>query len=159
MSVVTEEGNESFQNNSFKTELNLLTQNSNKMKYEQDLDFNSCEDIKEIKNQNINNTNNTNDIFIIDEIEKNDTFFLINELDKAIQINFDNNENNNKENNNTNECEEILSILRQPLSNKNIRRGCPMFKKLKEPRKISLVGRRLTDLPSDSTKGSSNNSD
>ena len=50
------------------------------------------------------------------------------------------------------ECKEILSILRKPLSNKNIRNlrmyDTP-FKPLLKPKKVSLVGKVLFGIPAD----------
>ena len=65
------------------------------------------------------------------------------------------------------ECKEILSILRKPLSNKNIRNlkmyDTP-FKPLLKPKKVSLVGKVLFGIPADdintecSSKDNGNNS-
>ena len=65
------------------------------------------------------------------------------------------------------ECKEILSILRKPLSNKNIRNlrmyDTP-FKPLLKPKKVSLVGKVLFGIPADdintqcSSKDNDNNS-
>ena len=58
------------------------------------------------------------------------------------------------------ECKEILQILRKPYSEKNIRKNI-IFKSLSKPRKISLFGRVLSDIPIDNentnTKKSNSN--
>ena len=83
---------------------------------------------------------------------------LITELNKAIQINININERNNDEK----DCKEILSILqRQKIKNKQIInknktiKTC-VFKPLKRPKKISLIGRVLSDTPLSDTQSSSN---
>jgi len=59
-----------------------------------------------------------------------------------------------------NECQEIICILKKPLSNKDIRNGKfydSPFKPLLKPKKVSLVGKVFYGIPSDdiSTKSSS----
>ncbi len=74
---------------------------------------------------------------------------------------FHENENGNNYNNTNdhyNACKEILSILKKPLSNKNIRnRKYNIFKPLKKPRKISLVGRVLSDFSNEENNNSNEN--
>ena len=88
---------------------------------------------------------------------------LISELNEAVQINI------NIPENELDECQELLNILKKPqpkmlksheCKSKNI---CKMtkikstpFKSLKHPKKISLVGRVLSDIPSCDTQCSSN---
>ena len=83
-----------------------------------------------------------NDIKKIDFIEdKNEEYCelksIINELNKIIEIKIEK-ENENK---NYKECQEILNILRKPLSNKNFRFNISPFKPLLKPIKISMVGK------------------
>lgn len=67
-------------------------------------------------------------------------------LDEAIQINIEPNENLYKD-----ECEEIISILKKPIPKKihhKKHHEKNLFKCFKTPKKISLVGRVLSDIPS-----------
>jgi len=113
-----------------------------------------------------------------EELELDDINDVINEINKAVTIDIntvnqkdcDNNKNKNqtyiKQNNNItnddhfNVCQEILSILKKPLSNKNIRNRniySTPFKPLLKPKKISMVGKVFFDIPSDNnTKECSN---
>ena len=59
---------------------------------------------------------------------------IINDLNKNIEINM-----KDIENKNYNECQEILNILRKPLSGKNVRDYISPFKPLLKPKKISMV--------------------
>lgn len=85
--------------------------------------------------------------------ENKDLEKVINELNEAIQIDLD-----QKRNIHNDECDEIISILKKPIkkirSYKN-RGERNLFKCLKAPKKISLVGRVLTDTPSIETQNSS----
>ena len=69
---------------------------------------------------------------------------ILSDLDKNININI-----KEKENKNFKECQEILNILKKPLSDKNIRFYNSPFKPLLKPRKISMVGRVFYDIPND----------
>ena len=85
---------------------------------------------------------------------------IISELNEAVQINI------NIQENEIDECQEILNILKKPNQKKKMLksheckniakiRSTP-FKILKHPKKISLVGRVLSDTPSCDTQCSSN---
>ena len=95
---------------------------------------------------------------IADTEEIEDIETILSELNKAIDIDMryvSLNENKIREKYQyQNECEEILSILKKPLSDKNISNN--PFKILTKPKKISLVGRVFSDIPSDDTKNSAN---
>ena len=59
---------------------------------------------------------------------------------------------NNIEEEHSKECKEILSILRKPLSNKNItnfKMYDTPFKPLLKPKKVSLVGKVFFGIPDD----------
>ena len=100
-----------------------------------------------------------------EQAELEDINDVINEINKAITINIKE-ENFNYYNkrrhsysaqnisiskDNTKECKEILSILKKPVSNKNIRNlnifDCP-FKALLEPKKLFLEGKIFFSIPS-----------
>ena len=79
---------------------------------------------------------------------------ILSDLDKNININIKENENNN-------ECQEIINILKKPLSDKNIRFYNSPFKPLLKPRKISMIGKVLCGIPNDeddNTKSTNQNS-
>jgi hypothetical protein len=83
--------------------------------------------------------------FIDDKNEDNlEIKTILSDLDKNININI-----KEKENKNFKECQEILNILKKPLSDKNIRFYNSPFKPLLKPRKISMVGRVFYDIPND----------
>lgn len=83
--------------------------------------------------------------FIDDKNEDNlEIKTILSDLDKNIDINI-----KEKENKNFKECQEILNILKKPLSDKNIRFYNSPFKPLLKPRKISMVGRVFYDIPND----------
>ena len=83
--------------------------------------------------------------FIDDKNEDNlEIKTILSDLDKNININL-----KEKENKNFKECQEILNILKKPLSDKNIRFYNSPFKPLLKPRKISMVGRVFYDIPND----------
>lgn len=85
--------------------------------------------------------------------ENQDLEKILQELNEAIQIDIDPNKNFHNE-----ECEEIISILKKPTPKKNTHKKNKernMFKCFKTPKKISLVGRVLSDTPSNETKNSS----
>ena len=85
-------------------------------------------------NLNFINEINKNDFFNLNSDEISDILFLLEELNKAIQINIDEN--------NIDECEELLSILRKSMGQtyqKSIRHKKSkksVFKPLTKPRKI-----------------------
>ena len=136
-----------------------------------DSSFDFDEDINEI-----NDTEKKNDkekINIIDnkyfeEADLNEIYDVLNEINKAVIININktnkinyhnqyknisNSEEkiNNINNDHSKECQEILSILKKPLSNKNIRNRIiydTPFKPLLKPKKISLVGKIFIGSPS-----------
>ena len=88
--------------------------------------------------------------------ENNEIKSILSDLDKNIEINIKENENKNY-----NECQEILNILKKPLSDKNLRFYNSPFKPLLKPRKISMVGKILCGIPNDendNTKNTSQNS-
>lgn len=97
-----------------------------------------------------------------DDLENN----IIINIDSQIITKNHKNENDfeRKKDEHYNECQEILSILKKPLSNKNIRhKKYNIFKPLNKPKKISLIGRVLSDIPNEdnfndnSTRGSTQN--
>jgi hypothetical protein len=90
--------------------------------------------------------NEIND-FEEDNKEENSVFeTILNDLNKNIEINLKEHEN---ENNINQPCQEILDILTYPLSDKNIRNGISPFKPMLKPKKISLIGKVLSDMPID----------
>ena len=93
--------------------------------FDKDINFKKIDFIEE-KNEE-NNENN--------EIES-----ILNDLDKNIEINI---KETDIENNNYQECQEILNILRRPLSHKNLQFFYSPFKPLVTPRKISMEGKVL----------------
>ena len=108
--------------------------------------------ISENENEKIENAE-TND-FEDDNKEENSVFeAILNDLNKNIEINIKELENENK---NYRECQEILEILKYPLSDKNIRNGISPFKPLLKPKKVSLIGKVLCDIHIDNN--SHNNS-
>ena len=107
----------------------------------------------------------------LEEAEINDIYDLLNKieleitLDKSILDNKDDYyiknrrrsysfeiKKNKKNEKQLNECEEILSILKKPLSDKNLKDknifNFP-FKPLLEPKKVSLVGKVIYDITSE----------
>ena len=103
-----------------------------------------------------------------EEIELDELSDVINEINKAVTIDIntvnkkDYFVNKNKtyikqsksitNDDHFNVCQEILSILKKPLSNKNIRNSniySSPFKPLLKPKKISMVGKVLFDISSD----------
>jgi hypothetical protein len=108
--------------------------------------------ISENENEKIENAE-PND-FEDDNKEENSVFeAILNDLNKNIEINIKELENENK---NYRECQEILEILKYPLSDKNIRNGISPFKPLLKPKKVSLIGKVLCDIHIDNN--SHNNS-
>ena len=76
--------------------------------------------------------------------ENNEIKSILSDLDKNIEIN-----TKESENKNYNKCQEILNILKKPLSGKNIRFYNSPFKPLLKPRKISMIGKILIGMPND----------
>ena len=109
--------NLSFDNLSHKDKFNIFDENINIKK----IDFieEKSEDNNEI--QSILNSFNNNSEINIKEIQKED--------------------------NNYNECQEIINILKKPLSEKNVRFYSSPFKPLLKPRKISMEGKILYNSP------------
>lgn len=163
------------------------------------IQIDSSFDEEEFRELNDNFKNKPNNCFNFDaEKEKNfnnkcfedndisELFDVLNEINQAVTIDTDtinkkefiehNRQDYNDENTNIilnnehfNACQEILSILKKPLSNKNIRNrniynsqyDTP-FKPLLKPKKVSLVGKVFYDIPSDinstcSSKNKNNN--
>ena len=88
--------------------------------------------------------------------ENNEIKSILSDLDKNIEIN-----TKESENKNYNECQEILNILKKPLSGKNLRLYNSPFKPLLRPRKISMIGKVLIGIPNDEndyTKSTNQNS-
>ena len=89
------------------------------------------------------------------EEDLKDTEKILQELNLAIQIDLNIQENDD-------ECQELLTILRKPAQKKLATQKCKTkikcgpFKSLKHPKKICLVGRVLSDIPSCDTQCSSN---
>ena len=103
-----------------------------------------------------------------EEEDLDEIYSVLYEINQAVTIdvnsinkkNFYLNNNNSKSEENLNikkedhtkEFQEIISILKKPLSNKDIRNGKfydSPFKPLLKPKKVSLVGKVLCGLPSD----------
>ena len=84
-----------------------------------------------------------------DKIEEQNIFKnILNDLNKNIEINIKETQIENK---NYEECQEILSILKKPLSHKNLKTSYlySPFKQLIRPKRVSLKGRVLSDIPDD----------
>ena len=128
-------------------------------------DFNFSFDKKEINDNKFfsniifekeseNNNNDNSYDYDEDKKEENSIFrSILDDLNKNIEINIKENENKNSK-----VCQEILGILKMPLSDKNIRYGISPFKPLLKPKKISLIGKVFYDIPdneNNSTKGNS----
>ena len=88
-----------------------------------------------------------------DKEEENDEIkSILSDLNKNIDINI-----KEKENNNYRECQEIINILRKPLSDKYIRSYISPFKPLLKPKKISMAGKVLYDIQNDNNDDNTNN--
>ena len=72
--------------------------------------------------------------------DNNEIQSILNILNNKSEINI---REKQKEDNNYNECQEIINILKKPLSEKNVRFYSSPFKPLLKPRKISLEGKVL----------------
>ena len=82
-----------------------------------------------------------------DKVEEKNVFNnILTDLNKNIEINI--NEMQIYENQNYEECQEILSILKKPFSQKNLKTSLySPFKPLTRPKRVSLKGRVLSDIP------------
>ena len=123
------------------------------------------------KEKNLAEKDNSQNIFnnkYFEEIELDEISDVINEINKAVTIDINtvnkkdcdiktNNTYIKQSNNITNDehfnvCQEILSILKKPLSNKNVRNRniyATPFKPLLKPKKVSMVGKVFFNIPSD----------
>ena len=100
-----------------------------------------------LENENEKIVKNEINDFEEDNKEENSVFeTILNDLNKNIEINLKEHENENSINQ---PCQEILDILTYPLSDKNIRNGISPFKPMLKPKKISLIGKVLSDMPID----------
>ena len=100
-----------------------------------------------LENENEKIVENEINDFEEDNKEENSVFeTILNDLNKNIEINLKEHENENSINQ---PCQEILDILTYPLSDKNIRNGISPFKPMLKPKKISLIGKVLSDMPID----------
>ncbi len=123
------------------------------------------EDIKKIvnfenKNDNILDFKTKKDNQILDkkkfnfeDSDMNEINEILKEMDKEIEININISYNEDIIKNNSKdhekECNEILSILGKPLSNKDVRNLDTPFKPLLKPKKVSLVGKVLYNIQSE----------
>ena len=76
--------------------------------------------------------------------DNNEIQSILNSLNNNSEINV---KEIQKEDNNYNECQEIINILKKPLSEKNVRFYSSPFKPLLKPRKISMEGKILYNSP------------
>ena len=76
--------------------------------------------------------------------DNNEIQSILNILNNKSEINI---REKQKEDNNYNECQEIINILKKPLSEKNVRFYSSPFKPLLKPRKISMEGKVLYNSP------------
>ena len=76
--------------------------------------------------------------------DNNEIQSILNSLNNNSEINI---KEIQKEDNNYNECQEIINILKKPLSEKNVRFYSSPFKPLLKPRKISMEGKILYNSP------------
>ena len=106
----------------------------------------------------------------LEKADLNDIYKLLNEINKTLILNnniinkkdghnikrsysFENRKNINRKEH-SEEFEEILYILKKPLINKNIKKHKSYFipfKPLLKPKKISLVGKVIINIPTDDT--------
>ena len=110
-------------------------------------------------NQKLSNNKSKEEIynkfidFENDKDEENEEIkSILSDLNKNIDINI-----KEKENNNYRECQEIINILRKPLSDKYIRSYISPFKPLLKPKKISMAGKVLYDIQNDNNDDNTNN--
>ena len=80
---------------------------------------------------------------------------ILSDLNKNIELNITEKEKE-KENDNSKECQEIINILKKPLSHKNIRYYNSPFKPLLKPRQISMVGKVFYNIPNDGNNTNNN---
>ena len=169
-------GNDSSFEENFE-EINEIFEN----KLSPNLNFKNEEEKKNIK-ENEKSQNIFENKFL-EEADLDEIYDFLNEINQAVTIDVNtinkksfylNNKNSKSEQNlniknedHSNECQEILSILKKPLSNKDIRNGKfydSPFKPLLKPKKVSLVGKVFYGNPSDdintkySSKDNNNNS-
>ena len=148
------------ENNSFEKDIKEINNSfQNKSPNIFDLNYEPENKIIEGQEQSQNIEENKNS----EETDLDEIYDVLNEINKAITIEInelnintyinnrkhsysfiDKNNNNINNNANFNECQEIWSILKKPLSNKNLRNldnyDSP-FKPLLKPKKVSLVGK------------------
>lgn len=136
--------------------------------------LNEMNDIyKNISQNNEQKKKNTNNNFDVDntfleESDLNEIYDILSEMNKAVTLDikkfykkgyykksktFSNSEQNINiiNDDHSKECQEILSILKKPLSDKNIRNKDIYenpFKPLLKPKKVSLVGKIIFGFPS-----------
>ena len=125
--------------------------------FENKIDLNDINFLSNIILENENEKIVKNEIneFEEDNKEENSVFeTILNDLNKNIEINIKEHEN---ENNINQPCQEILDILTYPLSDKNIRNGISPFKPMLKPKRISLIGKVLSDMPIDVHNNNSHN--
>ncbi len=125
--------------------------------FENKSDINDINILSNIVLENEDEKIEKNEINDFDEDNKEENSVLeaiLDDLNKNIEINVKELENENK---NNPQCREILEILKYPLSDKNIRNGISPFKPLLKPKKISLIGKVLSDMPIDDNNNNSNN--
>ena len=125
--------------------------------FENKNDINDINILSNIVLENEDEKIEKNEINDFDEDNKEENSVLeaiLDDLNKNIEINVKELENENK---NNPQCREILEILKYPLSDKNIRNGISPFKPLLKPKKISLLGKVLSDMPIDDNNNNSNN--
>ena len=91
----------------------------------------------------------------IEENDLNEINDILKQMDNSISINLNYSYNNIKIKNNNEshekECNEILSILKRPFSNKDVRylnKDTP-FKPLIKPKKVSMIGKVLYNVSSE----------
>ena len=125
--------------------------------FENKIDLNELNFLSNIILETENERIEENNDFDEDNKEENIVFTaILDDLNKNIEINIKELEHENK---NYKECQEILEILKCPLSDKNIRNGISPFKPLLKPKKISLIGKVLCDTHiNDNNNNSHNNS-
>ena len=157
------------EHNSFEKDIKEINNSfENKSPNNFDFIFEPENKITEVQPQSLNFSENKNSV----EADLDEICDVLNEINKAITIEFDQlylnpyfsarkhsysfhkkNNNNIYNNKHFNECQEILSILKKPFSNKNIRNldnYDTLFKPLLKPKKVSLVGKVLySSIPSE----------
>ena len=126
-----------------------------KNKSSQNFDFNFNEEKILIEKENSKNIFNNK---IFEENDLSEIYDFLNEINKEENYNnnkkyaFSQHNSNITNDDHFNECQEILSILKKPLSNKNLRNrniNDTPFKPLLKPKKVSLEGKILCYTPSE----------